>query len=194
MGTLDGYTGAGFCEMSQGVGVPRPHYERLFRRLDEFDVGDLESRVQLIESLFRRQGITFAVYGSDEGVERTWPLDLVPRIIPADEWRHVEAGLSQRVRALNAFLEDLYVGEQASINDGIIPRWLVESSEGYVPEAVGIHVPGGARCVISGIDIVRDDEGTYRVLEDNLRVPSGVSYVLENRVAMTRVLPVAFGR
>ena len=194
MGMLGSYRGQGFCEMSQGEAAPRRHYRRLYERLDEFEAEDLESRVHLIESLFRRQGITFAVYGSDEGTERTWPLDLVPRIIPAAEWRHVEAGLTQRVRALNAFLEDIYVGEQAVINDGIIPRWLVESSDGFVPAAVGIKVAGGARCVVSGIDIVRDDEGTYRVLEDNLRVPSGISYVLENRVAMTRVLPVAFGR
>lgn len=194
MGMLGTYRGNGFCEMSDGGGEPRAHYQRLYQRLDGFDADDLESRVNLIDSLFRRQGITFAVYGSDEGLERTWPLDLVPRIIPATEWAHVEKGLTQRVQALNAFLEDIYVGEQAVINDGIIPRWLVESSDGYVPAAVGIRVTAGARCVVSGIDIVRDGEGVYRVLEDNLRVPSGVSYVLENRVAMTRVLPVAFSR
>jgi uncharacterized circularly permuted ATP-grasp superfamily protein len=194
MGMLGSYLGRGFCEMATEDGKPRDHYRRLYDRLDQFAADDLESRVQLIESLFRRQGITFAVYGSDEGTERTWPLDLVPRIIPSAEWEHVQAGLTQRITALNAFLEDLYVGEQAAINDGVVPRWLVESSEGYVPEAVGIRVPSGARCVVSGIDLVRDDAGAYCVLEDNLRVPSGISYVLENRVAMTRVLPVAFGR
>jgi uncharacterized circularly permuted ATP-grasp superfamily protein len=164
MGMLSSYRGQGFCEMAENEGSPRGHYRRLFLRLDEFDPVDLESRVQLIESLFRRQGITFAVYGSDDGTERTWPLDLMPRIIPADEWSHVEAGLTQRVKTLNAFLEDLYVGEQAVIRDGIIPRWLVESSEGFVRAAVGSKVTVGARCVISGIDIVRDDAGTYRVL------------------------------
>ena len=180
--------------MSEADGSSRPHYGALRDRLDSFGAQDMASRVALIESLFRRQGITFAVYGSDEGTERTWPLDLVPRIIPAGEWDHVESGLSQRVRALNMFLDDLYVGEQAALNDGILPRWLVESSDGYVPEAMGIDVTLGARCVISGIDLVRDDAGTYRVLEDNLRVPSGISYVLENRVALTRVLPVAFAK
>ncbi len=194
MGILETYRGHGFCEMSEANGSSRPHYGALRDRLDSFDAQDMASRVALIESLFRRQGITFAVYGSDEGTERTWPLDLVPRIIPASEWDHVERGLSQRVRALNMFLDDLYVGDQGALNDGIVPRWLVESSDGYVPEAMGIDVALGARCVISGIDLVRDDAGTYRVLEDNLRVPSGISYVLENRVALTRVLPVAFAK
>jgi uncharacterized circularly permuted ATP-grasp superfamily protein len=194
VGTFDDYRGQGFCEMADADRVARPHYERLRRRLDSLDAPDLDSRVRMIEGLFRRQGITFAVYGNEDGTERTWPLDLVPRIIPGQEWRHVEAGLTQRVKTLNAFLEDVYVGAEEVMNDGIIPRWLVESSDGYLPEAKGIEVPIGARCIISGIDIVRDDAGTYRVLEDNVRVPSGISYVLENRVALTRVLPVAFAK
>jgi uncharacterized circularly permuted ATP-grasp superfamily protein len=144
--------------------------------------------------LFRDQGITFAVAGEAEGIERTWPMDLLPRIIPAPEWSHIEAGLLQRVAALNAFLEDLYVGEQAAIRDGVIPGWLVRSSPGYLPEAMGITVPHQARCLVAGIDLVRDEDGVYRVLEDNLRVPSGVSYVVENRSAMARILPVAFAR
>jgi uncharacterized circularly permuted ATP-grasp superfamily protein len=193
MGTLSDYVGEGFCEMTSDDG-PRAHYGALVSRFDEFDIDGLESRVRLIESLFRRQGITFAVYGEDEGVERTWPLDIVPRIISTEEWGHLERGLAQRVRTLNAFLDDVYGGNQEIIEDGVIPRWLVESSSGYLPEAIGIPVPAGGRCVISGIDLVRDGEGVYRVLEDNLRVPSGISYVLENRVAMTRVLPKAFSR
>lgn len=193
MGTLSGYVGSGFCEMTADDG-PRPHYSPLVSRFDEFDIGGLESRVALIESLFRRQGITFAVYGDEEGLERTWPLDIVPRIISATEWTHIEAGLTQRVRALNAFLDDIYDGGRQIVGDGIVPRWLVESSSGYLPEVTSIPVPSGGRCVISGIDLVRDGEGIYRVLEDNLRVPSGISYVLENRVAMTRVLPKAFSR
>ncbi len=174
--------------------APRPHYRSLMQRLGELEEGDLQRRAEILDSIFRDLGVTFAVYGREEGTERTWPMDLVPRIIPADEWAHIESGLIQRVRTLNLFLEDLYVGEQAALNDGIVPRWLVESADGYVREAHGITARHGARCVISGIDIVRDDGGIYRVLEDNVRVPSGVSYVLENRVAMTRVLPVAFGR
>ena len=144
------------------------------------------------DAAFRQAGITFTVYGEGEGVERTFPMDLVPRIIPADEWAHLEEGLVQRVTALNRFLDDLYVGDQAAVKDGIIPRWLITSSDGFQREAFGIAVPHGARCLVAGIDLVRDAEGTYRVLEDNLRNPSGVSYVLENRAAMTRVLPRVF--
>ncbi len=190
MDVLVGYEPHGFDELLSPDG-PRPHYELLVERLTQFEPETLDGRLRIIESLFRRQGITFAVYGSDEGTERTWPLDLVPRIIPADEWATVERGLTQRVRTLNAFLDDVY-GEQQIINDGVVPRWLVESSSGYLPQARGIAVRSGARCVVSGIDLVRDDEGTHRVLEDNLRVPSGISYVLENRLAMTRVLPNVF--
>ena len=193
MGILSDYKGYGFCELAGDTG-PRDHYRTLVERFDEFDIPTLEGRVRLLESLFRLQGITFAVYGGEEGVERTWPLDLVPRIIPAAEWNLIERGLVQRVQALNSFLDDLYTGEQAILNDGVIPRWLVASSSGYLPEVHGIEVMPGARCVVSGIDLVRDGEGVYRVLEDNLRVPSGISYVLENRVAMTRVLPTAFSR
>lgn len=188
MGTLSDYVGSGFCEMNAADG-PREHYRPLVARFDDFDLAALESRMALIESLLRRQGITFAVYGDERGLERTWPLDVVPRIISAPEWEHLERGLAQRVRVLNAFLDDLYQGEQQVVKDGVIPRWLIESSTGFLPEAMGISVPNESRCVISGIDLVRDGEGVYRVLEDNLRVPSGISYVLENRVAMTRVLP-----
>lgn len=190
---MSDYVGSGFCEMTAGDG-PRAHYEPLVSRFDEFDNAGIEARVKLIESLFRRQGITFAVYGEDEGLERTWPLDIVPRLISAQEWEVIESGLQQRVKALNAFLDDIYQGESEIVKDGVVPGWLIDSCSGYLPEATGIPVPAGGRCVISGIDLVRDGEGAYRVLEDNLRVPSGISYVLENRVAMTRVLPKAFSR
>ena len=193
MDLFSGYDARGFDEALGDEGL-RPHYRALAARLDELGSTPLAERVQLLESLFRRQGITFAVYGSDEGVERTWPMDLVPRLIPADEWEVVEAGLQQRVKALNLFLDDLYVGDEAILHDDVVPRWLVESSDDHLPEAKGIAVPAGSRAAISGIDLIRDGDGVYRVLEDNLRVPSGVSYVLENRVAMTRVLPVAFGQ
>jgi uncharacterized circularly permuted ATP-grasp superfamily protein len=193
MGTLSDYVGSGFCEMTSDSG-PRAHYDPLIARFDEFDTDGIQARAHLIESLFRRQGITFAVYGEEEGLERTWPLDIVPRIIEVSEWSHIESGLVQRVKALNMFLDDLYQGDQEILKDGEVPRWLIESCSGYMPEAKGIPVPAGGRCVISGIDIVRDGQGVYRVLEDNLRVPSGISYVLENRVAMTRVLPKAFSR
>ncbi len=180
-----------FDEVHGPDGV-RPHYQALMNRLSEIGDAELSDRLGMLDSFFRTLGITFAVTGHESGLERTWPMDLVPRIIPADEWEQIEAGLVQRVTVLNRFLDDLYVGGQQAINDGIIPRWLVETADGYVREAHGIPAPQGSRCVVAGIDIVRDDEGTYRVLEDNLRVPSGISYVLENRVAMTRILPVGF--
>ena len=192
-GLFEGYDpGEFFDEAMVHDGSPRPHYETLINRLDGFTPHQLAERERVRDAAFRQAGITFTVYGEGEGVERTFPMDLVPRIIPADEWAHLEEGLVQRVTALNRFLDDLYVGDQAAVNDGIIPRWLVTSSDGFQREAFGIAVPHGARCLVAGIDIVRDAEGTYRVLEDNLRNPSGVSYVLENRAAMTRVLPRVF--
>ncbi len=167
----------------------RPHYAAVFRELSRLSASELEARERLRDSIFRRLGITFAVYGDAGGLERTWPMDLVPRIIPAAEWAVVERGLAQRVRALNLFLDDLYAGEVAVLRDGIVPRRLVVSSDGFMRQAVGIHVPHGARCLVAGIDLVRDADGTWRVLEDNLRTPSGISYVLENRSALTRVMP-----
>ncbi len=192
-GLFEGYDpGPFFDEAVDAEGLARPHYETLLRHLAEVTPGALAERESVRDAAFRSAGITFTVYGEGEGIERTFPMDLVPRIIPADEWAHLEEGLVQRVTALNRFLDDLYVGDRAVINDGIIPKWLVTSSDGFQRQAHGIPVPHGARCLVAGIDIVRDLDGTYRVLEDNLRNPSGVSYVLENRAAMTRVLPRVF--
>ncbi len=171
---------------------PRSHYRAVTEWFQRHDANQIRALELQRDDSFRRQGITFTVYGGDEGTERTWPMDLFPRIIPADEWAMVERGLVQRVTALNRFLEDLYVGEQAALNDGVVPRWLVTSSDGFEREAVNINVPHGARCTIAGIDLVRDEQGTYRVLEDNLRNPSGISYVLENRAAMKKLLPTSF--
>ncbi len=194
MALLDSYDpGRTFCEVFTD-GEVRPHYEQLVARLNSLSLADIDERARLTESTFRNLGITFAVYGGDEGTERTWPIDLVPRIIPAPEWAIVEAGLVQRTRALNMFLDDLYDGEAAAIRDGIVPEWLVKSSDGYRRAAHGLSVNGGARIVVAGIDIVRDDLGVYRVLEDNLRVPSGISYVVENRAAMRRAFPLLFGQ
>ncbi|HEY8153488.1 MAG TPA: circularly permuted type 2 ATP-grasp protein [Myxococcota bacterium] len=192
---FEGYErGPFFDEIFDSEDGVRTHYRSLAERLRGLSPGDLERTERLRDSIFRSRGITFAVYGESQGIERTWPLDLIPRVIPADEWSHVERGLVQRVTALNRFLEDLYAGERAALHDGVVPRWLVQSSAGFVREAHGIPVPRGARCLVSGIDIVRDGDGVYRVLEDNVRTPSGISYVLENRSAMTRVLPVAFAQ
>ncbi|HET6665414.1 MAG TPA: circularly permuted type 2 ATP-grasp protein [Acidimicrobiales bacterium] len=192
-GLFEGYEPDGFFdEMFDVEGGVRAHYRALARRFTGLTHTELARRERLRDDSFRTQGITFTVYGDDAGTERTFPLDLIPRVIPAEEWEEVEAGLVQRVDALNRFLDDLYVGERAAIADGIVPNWLVTSSEGFVRQAMGIEVPNAARCLVAGIDLVRDAEGTYRVLEDNLRCPSGISYVLENRAAMTRVVPDAF--
>jgi len=143
------------------------------------------------DALFHRLGITFAVYGENEGTERLIPFDLVPRILPAAEWRTLETGLRQRVRALNAFLADVY-HDQDILRAGKVPAEPVLCNAQYRPEMQGINVPGGIYSHIAGIDIVRADDGRFYVLEDNLRVPSGVSYMLENRKMMMRLFPELF--
>ncbi len=194
MGTLfDDYDHrAFFDEVFTAEGSVRPHYAGVIGRLGSFTPDELHRREHIRDRIFRTQGITFTLVDDEEGLERTFPMDLLPRVIPADEWDVIERGIIQRVTALNRFLEDLYVGEQAVIHERVVPRWLVHTAEGFRREAFGISVPHAARCLVSGVDLVRDVDGTYRVLEDNLRNPSGVSYVLENRAAMTRVLPIAF--
>jgi uncharacterized circularly permuted ATP-grasp superfamily protein len=195
---FDEYATEGFHdEVVDAQGAVSPHYRRLADALGTLTTEDLERAERRRTAAFRTQGITFTVYGDDEddpgaGIERTFPMDLVPRVIPSDEWAHLERGLVQRVTALNRFLDDLYVGGMQIVNDGVVPRWLVLSSEGFTPEAFGVPVPMGARCLVAGIDVIRDGHGEYRVLEDNLRSPSGVSYVIENRAALTRVLPQLF--
>lgn len=181
-----------FDEVFSGPGEVREHYTGLLDRLRRFSAEDLARRERRRDAAFRSQGITFTVYEEDEGIERTFPMDLLPRVITAAEWEVIESGLVQRVTALNRFLDDLYVGERAAVHDGVIPWWLVTSSDGFSREAFGIPVPLGARCLVAGIDLVRDAEGRFCVLEDNLRSPSGISYVVENRVAMTRLLPNVF--
>lgn len=192
-GLFEGYdVGGYFDEVFDADGTTRPHYRALLERLEDFTVDDLARRERQRDASFRNQGITFTVYGEDEGIERTFPMDLLPRVITADEWSHIEAGLKQRVTVLNLFLEDLYTGERSAVRDGVIPWWVVTSSSGFSREAFGIGMPLGARCLVAGIDLVRDGRGEFRVLEDNLRSPSGISYVVENRVAMTRLLPQMF--
>jgi len=194
MGSLfDAYDHGGlFDEVFAADGSVRPHYDGVVGRLDGFTPQEFHRREEIRDRIFRTQGVTFTLADDEDGLERTFPMDLLPRIVPADEWAVVERGIVQRVTALNRFLEDLYVGEQAAVRDGVVPRWLVRTAEGFRREAFGIAVPHAARCLVAGVDLVRDGDGVYRVLEDNLRNPSGVSYVLENRAAMTRVLPIAF--
>ena len=192
MALFDGYETDGFYdEMFQPDGQPRPHYRKLYQRICKMSGEDFRRRCQLADLTLINQGITFAVYGSEEGVEKPFPFDLIPRIIPAGEWEHIELGLKQRLVALNLFLYDVY-HEQKILNDGVVPRELIVGAANFRREFQGADPPHGIYVHICGSDLIRDGEGVLRVLEDNLRTPSGVSYVLENRIILTRVMPQLF--
>jgi uncharacterized circularly permuted ATP-grasp superfamily protein len=188
-----------FDEMHATSARVREHYAAYDRWLNRQPRDVMQRRREEAEVIFRRVGITFAVYGAKDedgsGTERLIPFDLIPRIIPAHEWREMETGLRQRVVALNRFLHDVY-HDQEIIKAGIVPAEQVFKNAQFRPEMIGVDVPGGIYSMISGIDIVRaanaDGSGTYYVLEDNLRVPSGVSYMLENRKMMMRLFPDLF--
>ncbi len=188
-----------FDEMHESSALVRQHYQTYDRWLGRQPQEMMRSRRDEAEMIFRRVGITFAVYGDKDetgaGNERLIPFDLIPRIIPSHEWREMEKGLRQRVTALNRFLEDIYHGQEI-LKAGIIPAEPVLNNAQFRKEMMGLNVPGGIYSIISGIDIVRacnpDGSGTYYVLEDNLRVPSGVSYMLENRKMMMRLFPELF--
>ncbi len=192
MSLFDDYQNDGFYdEMFAPDGQPRPHYNKLLQRLSQMSLEDYERRVTLADSTLVNQGITFAVYGDEKGTEKPFPFDLIPRIIPAEEWEHIERGLKQRLTALNLFLHDVY-HDQKIANDGVVPRELILGAAHFRREFAGADPPGGIYVHICGTDLIRDGDGTYRVLEDNLRTPSGVSYVLENRNILTRILPSLF--
>ena len=171
----------------------RPHYQIFSDWLRTTPEPRTAQKRREAELAFHRVGITFTVYGEKSGTERLIPFDIIPRIIPAQEWKMLDAGLRQRVRALNAFLSDIY-GAQRIVETGLIPRELVLFNAQYRPEMRGLNLPGGIYAHIAGIDIVRAGDGEYYVLEDNLRVPSGVSYMLENRKMMMRLFPELFAR
>jgi uncharacterized circularly permuted ATP-grasp superfamily protein len=167
----------------------RPAHRRLYESLAPAKPADLTARSEALDRALVDQGITFSLSGQ----ERPFPLDLVPRVITASEWSRMERGLVQRVRALEAFLADIY-GDQQIIRDGVLPRRLVTSCEHFHRQAAGVVPPNGVRIHVAGIDVVRDEDGVFRVLEDNLRCPSGVSYVMENRRTMARVFPDLFAK
>ncbi len=193
MPLLDKYQpGDFFDEMFAAEGQVRPHYSTLFERFQHLDQEEFEQRRSAVDAAFLRQGITFTVYSDEQGTERIFPFDLMPRIIPNSEWVKIEAGLIQRMQALNMFLKDLY-SDQRILKEKVIPAEDVLSAKHYRPEMVGVPVPKDIYIHICGSDMVRDREGTYFVLEDNGRCPSGVSYLLENRVAMKRAFPNLFG-
>src|ERR1700734_497868 len=180
-----------YNEMYVGDAATRPHYRSYDEWLGEQSDDRLTQKRAEADALFHPVGITFAVYGQEEGAERLIPFDIVPRVLPREEWIRLESGLKQRVRALNAFIHDIYHDQQI-LKAGVIPAEQVLCNSQYRPEMQGVDVPGGIYAHIAGIDIVRDDAGEFKVLEDNLRVPSGVSYMLENRKMMMRLFPELF--
>jgi uncharacterized circularly permuted ATP-grasp superfamily protein len=184
---------APYDEMLDAEGLPREHCRQYYQWLREQPPEHLARKRAEADALFHRVGITFAVYGENEGTERLIPFDIVPRILPADEWRRLELGLKQRVGALNAFLADIY-HEQRILKAKVVPAEQILCNPQYRLEVQGVKVAGGIYAHISGVDIVRDHDGTLCVLEDNLRVPSGVSYMLENRKMMMRLFPELFAR
>jgi uncharacterized circularly permuted ATP-grasp superfamily protein len=181
-------TASAFDEMSGSGADVRQGYERVKSWIGETDVEQLRARQHEAELLFRRIGITFSVYGDAEAEERIIPFDIVPRVLTRAEWDRLSAGLVQRVKALNAFLGDVY-GKGEIVRAGVVPEDLVYGNPYYRPEMAGVAVPHGVYVPIAGIDIVRVDADTFYVLEDNARTPSGVSYMLENREVMMRLLP-----
>ena len=180
-----------YDEMLEGAGRPRPLYRPLYQRLNEMGPRELERRHSLAMQTFRNHGITFAVYPDAQGTEKLFPFDVIPRLVSAATWRRLEAGLVQRLHALNLFLADVY-GRKQILRQRAVPPEIVLSSSLYLREIEGLPVPHGIHCHVAGVDLVRDGHGEFFVLEDNLRTPSGVSYVQANRYVMKRVLPELF--
>jgi uncharacterized circularly permuted ATP-grasp superfamily protein len=191
---FDGYGSPGpeqlrraFDEVIGPSGEARPGYEEVVSVLSQLDPDDISGRASRLARAFMDQGVTFDL----DGEERPFPLDVVPRVFPADEWSTIAEGVAQRVRALEAFLADIYSSARI-LEDGVVPYQVVVTSPGFLRAVHGFNPPNGVRIHVAGIDVVRDEDGEFRVLEDNLRCPSGVSYVLANRAAMARVLPEMF--
>lgn len=190
--SFDDYDTAGFHdEMIDPSGRSRPGTELLRRRIDEVPDDDLLQRQQMAERLLDRMGITFNVYGDQEGVEKIFPFDIVPRVVAAEEWAQLESGLKQRIKTLNLFVHDCYHAQQI-VKDGLLPESALASARSFRRQCIGLEPPRGIWCHITGTDLVRDRDGTVYVLEDNLRCPSGVSYVLQNRFVMQQSFPWLF--
>lgn len=190
---FSGYQTEGFFdELVDEQGHPRPDAEELVHLISQMQPGQLVRRQRAIERSLYQMGITFTVYSDSSGTEKIMPFDIVPRIISSVLWHHIDAGLKQRIKALNHFLSDIY-SDQHIVNDGIVPRELIDSASTFLPECVGLKPFHNVWCHITGTDLVRDDSGAVYVLEDNLRCPSGVSYVLQNRLVMKKNFPQIFG-
>lgn len=180
-----------YDELLDDEGNPRPHAAALISRIESIPSEDIIHRQEAAENAFMNMGITFTVYGSDEGTEKIFPFDIIPRLVGRNEWDQIETGLKQRIEALNCFIHDLY-NEQKIVKDGVVPKDLIETSKCFLKPCIGLKPPHDIWCHITGTDLVRDKDGNFYVLEDNLRCPSGVSYVLENRQILKRTFPKVF--
>jgi uncharacterized circularly permuted ATP-grasp superfamily protein len=189
---FDAYdTGGFFDEMFQPGGTPRPGVRLLKEKIECLPSGELLQRQEAAERTLLQGGITFNVYGDGAATERIFPFDIIPRIVEASEWDWIERGLKQRVCALNLFIDDIY-HKQKIVKEGVVPDYLIRSAQSFREACVDLDPPRRVWCHVTGTDLVRDREGQVYVLEDNLRCPSGVSYVLENRRVMKRTFPQVF--
>ncbi|HEY4244041.1 MAG TPA: circularly permuted type 2 ATP-grasp protein [Kofleriaceae bacterium] len=180
-----------YDELLDDTGQARAPFARAAQLLAKMSPEDLAHAQSLAETALLHQGVTFSVYGDARGTEKIFPFCVIPRLIAADDFRKLERGLQQRLRALSLFLDDIY-GDQKILTAGVVPAEMILGAAGYRPNLRGIKPPGGVRIHISGVDLIRDADGTWRVLEDNLRTPSGVSYVVENRLLTKRLFPRLF--
>ncbi len=180
-----------FDELVESDGSPKPDAIALIDLINQMPPGDLVRRQRAIERSLYQMGITFTVYSDQAGTEKIMPFDIVPRIVSSVLWHHVDAGLKQRIRALNHFLSDIY-SDQRIVKEGLIPRELIDTATTFLPQCIGLKPFHDVWCHITGTDLIRDDSGAFYVLEDNLRCPSGVSYVLQNRMVMKKNFPQIF--
>ncbi len=185
------YQSPSYDELIDAKSKPRVAARKLVEYFEQLDDAQIDQRRQAAELAITQMGITFTVYSDGENIDRDWPFDIIPRIIEQSEWTQIQNGLQQRLRALNMFINDIY-NDQDVIKDGIVPQSLFDSSKNFLPECKGIQPAHGVWAHICGSDLVRDVDGKVYVLEDNLRVPSGVSYMIENREIMKRALPELF--
>ena len=189
---FDHYDPEGFYdELFIAKSKPRPEATLLIERFNSFSPSEIKRRQQSAQIALMKLGVTFNVYSDGQGTERIMPFDIIPRIVSAQEWKELEQGLKQRIYALNLFLHDIY-NDQRILRDSVIPAELIHSATGFLKPCLGLNPPGGIWCHITGTDLVRDRDGRWYVLEDNLRCPSGVSYVLENRRVMKSTFPQLF--
>ena len=166
----------------------RQQYQHVVEFLQQMNIEELNKKEEMAKKMFMSQGITFTVYSSGEGIEKIFPFDIIPRIITASEWTYIESGIRQRLKALNLFLKDVY-NSQFILKDGVVPTEMVYSCPHFLREMHGFQVPHDIYVHVAGIDLIRDQDGTFYILEDNLRTPSGVSYMLENREITKRIFP-----